>query len=150
MLILHTKRMKCPFCCSTLNRVEEIKESGVFHRWQVKWWPRQVYCPYRDMVTEVKLVSIIDVQGAYYILAICSVLAGVVLCIELVMGKQRQAVKKRSTESTIQKNIVVQDTKINVAIIHDHITDLQNGTVVAPPYEDITIMDYGFKDLKRI
>ena len=38
-----------------------MKQSGLFYKWRMKWWPRQTFCTRSD-VTESKPVTIKDMQ----------------------------------------------------------------------------------------
>jgi hypothetical protein len=58
-----------------------LKESGVVKKWKADWWPRQIFCS-RGMVTEAKAVSMDDVQGAYYLMAILLVISFAALLVE--------------------------------------------------------------------
>ena len=58
-----------------------IKESGIVNKWKATWWPRQSFCS-RGMVTEAKAVTMNDVQGAYYLMAILLAVSFLTLMIE--------------------------------------------------------------------
>ncbi|ELU06044.1 hypothetical protein CAPTEDRAFT_188571 [Capitella teleta] len=63
------------------DEVSMIKESGLVKKWKADWWPRQSFCS-RGLVTEAKAVSMDDVQGAYYLMAILLVVSFVALVAE--------------------------------------------------------------------
>lgn len=61
------------------SRVIKIRETGLLNKWKVEWWPRKSFCN-TGTQTIAKAVSLIDVQGAYYVMGMLLCLA----CISLV------------------------------------------------------------------
>ena len=62
-------------------RVTKIKESGLINKLKAEYWPRPSFCS-TGMQTEAKAVSLRDVQGAYYVMAILLALATLALLSE--------------------------------------------------------------------
>jgi len=76
-------------CCpSVWCRMVMIKESGLVNYWKAQWWPRQSFCS-RGLVTEAKAVTMNDVQGAYYLMAILLAVSFLALMVEGAYRKSR-------------------------------------------------------------
>ena len=74
--------------------IVKIKESGLINKLKAEFWPRPSFCT-TGMQTEAKPVSLIDVQGAYYAMAILLAMASIALIGEALMTFLRTRVFKK-------------------------------------------------------
>ena len=51
------------------SRIVKAEENGLLEKWKTRWWQSQSTCS-RGILTEAKAVTLADMQGAYYLLAI--------------------------------------------------------------------------------
>lgn len=80
-------------------------ESGVINKWKKKWWPRQSFCS-RGIVTESKAVSVSDIQGAYYLMAIFLALSMLALFGEAAIRYNKLVITGQTDEKDVIKKVM--------------------------------------------
>ncbi|XP_069103797.1 glutamate receptor ionotropic, kainate 2-like [Argopecten irradians] len=70
-----------PYTRLFANAILSIHESGLLQIWKLKHWPKRSTC-YGSMVPEATIVSLIDIQSAFYLIGIGIVVAVTVLTCE--------------------------------------------------------------------
>ncbi|XP_060069647.1 glutamate receptor ionotropic, kainate 2-like [Ylistrum balloti] len=74
-------------------KILKILESGLMNIWERKWWARQKLC-YEATWDQRKVINLMDVQSAFYLIGIGIVLAILVFCLEWICFKIIQTRKK--------------------------------------------------------
>ena len=80
--------------CLLFCRIISILESGLLQVWKQRNWPYSAPCKELS-VTEAKKLTIIDLQSAFYLIAIGIFAAGVSLLFEILKTKYVKLIEKR-------------------------------------------------------
>ncbi|XP_069105057.1 glutamate receptor ionotropic, delta-2-like [Argopecten irradians] len=80
------------------DEILSIHESGLLQIWKLKHWPKRSMC-YGSMVPEATIVSLIDIQSAFYLIGIGIVVAVTVLTCECGYSYWKKR-KGRNTDTT--------------------------------------------------
>ncbi|XP_069103796.1 glutamate receptor ionotropic, kainate 4-like [Argopecten irradians] len=95
-----------PYTRLFANEILSIHESGLLQIWKLKHWPKRSTC-YGSMVPEATIVSLIDIQSAFYLIGIGIVVAVTVLICECGYSYW----EKRTGRNTFVAKIIHKHTK---------------------------------------
>ncbi|ESO96489.1 hypothetical protein LOTGIDRAFT_115937, partial [Lottia gigantea] len=73
--------MKSPYNKLFYDEMLRIYETGLLQIWKKRWWPKKGTCK-GSLVTEAKRIELVDLQSAFYVIAIGIVLASFIIVSE--------------------------------------------------------------------
>lgn len=77
-------------------RINKIKESGILSKWTQDWIPeKNSNCRANNAVTEKKIATVLEFQGALYLLGLGVMSSVVTLVAEVVYYRLKMAVKQK-------------------------------------------------------
>ncbi|KAL5020559.1 hypothetical protein ScPMuIL_003451 [Solemya velum] len=113
-----------PYTKIMANQMAYIVESGVLQSWKRKWWPKENTCQASE--TNVRVITLLDVQSAFYIAGAMFVLALIILVLEISLGSNRW------------KKIYIEYTALPIAL-----TDVQMASSSVTGMTDQDYIKYG-------
>ncbi|KAJ8315309.1 hypothetical protein KUTeg_007459 [Tegillarca granosa] len=109
--------------------IMELMESGIFQIWMYKHWPPKTFCK-GEITTEAKKIRIVDVQSAFYLIAIGIVIGSFVLISEVGFSKCRFYSKNNKRQQKI---------KSNKSTRKDFIEQTYESTIVGRRHNDVKL-----------
>lgn len=88
----------------------DIHESGLLQIWKAKRWPKQGIC-HGSLLSERKPISLIDVQSAFYLIAVGLTLSFIVVAAEFVFKLIQD--KRNREKKIIVPNLIRRVSAVN-------------------------------------
>ncbi|XP_055956921.1 glutamate receptor ionotropic, kainate glr-3-like, partial [Patella vulgata] len=78
-----------PFYNLFYDEMLRIYETGLLQIWKQRWWPKQGTCK-GSLISEVRKIELIDIQSAFYVIALGIAIASTIILGEIIYTRQKK------------------------------------------------------------